>query len=390
VPSKDQLKIAVFFPYRSIINGADGGGASYEKAIGDVFASLRSQLSLELVFMLPAKARSEIRRTDEINGVTVRYYKPTLFERIFSSSNNPLVTSWIVKLGLLRTEKELKSQHVDLVYFSSPSSMALRLQTLPYIFTVWDLGHRDLPFFPEMGAYREWVFRERLYQIAVPRAVHVMVDSPTTGKRLEDFYGLVKDRWSPVGLLPGIPNQLPPNPLKDMDYIIYPAARWPHKNHLMLLEAMISVLPRYPNLKLVLTGKDEGFDSTIQARIVELKLTEAVIDRGFVSKEETLALISGAKLLVMPSLLGPTNLPPLEALMLGVPAVVSDVHEYGSEVDPSLKLVPADDSEAWAEAICSALEKTDQIPITMTLSGAIETHKQVLRNFDTRVRKVQS
>jgi glycosyltransferase involved in cell wall biosynthesis len=375
------IRVAVFCPYGSLFDGVDGGGASYEKAVASVLDGLRSEVSLELIYLLPKKPRSRKKLLGKIGGRSVAPYRTSFFERVFSASTNPLVKKWISRLGLLQTEKLLKTHGVDLVYFSSPSPIALRLETLPYIYTVWDLGHRDLPSFPEMGAYREWVFRERLYQVAVPRAFHVMVDSSTTGHKLESLYGLERKRWSAIGLLPIVPKDLPKNPLENHEYVIYPAARWSHKNHMTLLEAMVAVVKKFPKVKLVLTGKDEGYGTEISKQIMELGLEDSVIDRGFVSKEETLALISGAKVLTMPSLLGPTNLPPLEALILGVPAIVSDAHEYGTEVDDFLTKVPATDVEGWVNAICLALEENRTQILDISLENAVKAHATVLRNF---------
>ena len=47
---------------------------------------------------------------------------------------------------------------------------------------------------------------------------------------------------------------------------------------------------------------------------------------GFISDMEIINLYNGALGLVMPSYFGPTNIPPIEAIMLNCPVVVSDVY----------------------------------------------------------------
>jgi hypothetical protein len=57
----------------------------------------------------------------------------------------------------------------------------------------------------------------------------------------------------------------------------------------------------------------------------------------------------------MPSLLGPTNLPPLQALELGTPAIVSDAHAFDDVAQGMMTVVPALASDAWARALISSL-----------------------------------
>ena len=51
-------------------------------------------------------------------------------------------------------EKKLIAHQIDLVYFLSPTSLALSLEKLNYITTLWDLCHRDNPEFPEVRLNR--------------------------------------------------------------------------------------------------------------------------------------------------------------------------------------------------------------------------------------------
>jgi hypothetical protein len=52
----------------------------------------------------------------------------------------------------------------------------------------------------------------------------------------------------------------------------------------------------------------------------------------------------------MASILGPTNIPPLEAAMLGTPVVASDAHQMQDMLD-GLELVPCSDKQAWTSAM---------------------------------------
>jgi glycosyltransferase involved in cell wall biosynthesis len=125
-------------------------------------------------------------------------------------------------------------------------------------------------------------------------------------------------------------------------------------------------------LRLVLTGSDKGFGVQISKWIKELELESDVIDLGFVAERDLALLISKAKALAMPSRLGPTNLPPLEAILLGVPAVVSDAHKFDAYPDEMVSFCNPDNAEQWAEAIHASTLRNQAIkPGLDTLSERV-------------------
>ena len=258
-----------------------------------------------------------------------------------------------LKIHELEVLSQISAQRPDLAYFLSPNELALHLPKIPVISTVWDLGHRDLRQFPEFVG-NEWARRERLYHNLLPRSFHVFTDSSSTGRRIVDLYGVDASRWSPTGLLPvthicqSCQDQVDVGSLGS--YVLYPAKRWPHKNHLFLLEALAKARERSSELKLVLTGdRSGGGQSEIQQAVVRLGLQEAVVDLGLVARHDYQALLRGAIALVMPSLLGPTNIPPLEAFCEGIPSIVSDVHKFDADIglEGSMTYLPTTDANIW-------------------------------------------
>src|SRR6266516_264361 len=49
---------------------------------------------------------------------------------------------------------------------------------LPFITTVWDMGHRVHPYFPELATNGEWERREKMYQY-LPRATKILTGTQT-------------------------------------------------------------------------------------------------------------------------------------------------------------------------------------------------------------------
>ena len=378
---RDPLRLAVFHQYGTIVGGGITGGATYESSAVALLRTVGEQIPAVLVHFVPKSIATAPRTSVTANGEQVHIFKVSLLERWASEKPRNVVSRAIRRLGLLRTRNTLLKLGIDLAYFTSTSHMALRLGDFPYIFTVWDTGHRDLPEFEEMASPREYATRENLYQNAIPKAFHVMVESKATGRKLEAFYGLQSENWSAIGLLPRVDDVSIIEPSIEGDYIIYPAARWPHKNHETLFRALEKVLEDVPDLKLVLTGAEAGYGSELANLISEMGIGEAVVDLGLISRGELLGLIKHSKALVMPTLLGPTNIPPLEALALGTHAIISDVHDFGTEVDDLVTKVPATEPSAWAQAIISVLEQKSPTPVGFSLEEPIAAHEAVFSRF---------
>jgi glycosyltransferase involved in cell wall biosynthesis len=115
------------------------------------------------------------------------------------------------------------------------------------------------------------------------------------------------------------------NQLKKQKYFFYPAQFWAHKNHKGLLQAFAEFEKKYPDYKLVFTGSDYGNLEYIRSLILEYKIENQVLTLGFLSIENINTLYRNATSLVMATYLGPTNMPPIEAMELGCPVICSDL-----------------------------------------------------------------
>ena len=125
-------------------------------------------------------------------------------------------------------------------------------------------------------------------------------------------------------------------------FFFYPAQFWSHKNHYNLLLAFKEFSKLYPSVKLVLSGSDKGNLPYIKEVIDELTLDDAVCYAGFAEMEEVYTFYKNSIALIMPTFLGPTNLPLLEAAMLGTPVIASDLKghkellgNYAAYIDPA-------------------------------------------------------
>jgi glycosyltransferase involved in cell wall biosynthesis len=164
----------------------------------------------------------------------------------------------------------------------------------------------------------------------------------------------------PTGLIFNIPTkkhepQFLENEFQSRPFFLYPAQLWPHKRHALLINAFSEVRKQYPNINLVLTGSDKGNREYLEKLRDDLGLTDSIHFLGFVSDERLITLMQNAHYLVFPSSLGPSNLPPLEAAMLGTPSLISNVHQDPALENQFVTVVPQQIVEDWANAMISTL-----------------------------------
>jgi glycosyltransferase involved in cell wall biosynthesis len=253
-------------------------------------------------------------------------YKLSVFDKIIHKVlSNSLVKFGFDYLGLnllYPIERKLKQANPDLLYFIQPSSIPLYIKNINFIYTVWDLCHRDFPEFPEVRNNNIFRNREYKYKMILPESSLIIVDSDITAEKISNYYGINSDRML---VMPFSPNPFIKEISKDKlldglnvmnitgSYLFYPAQFWPHKNHIGLLKSIIILRERGHDINLILVGGDKGNKDFIAKFINENNLSNQVKIFGFVSSDELNVLYSGCSSVIMPTFFGPTNLPPLEA-----------------------------------------------------------------------------
>jgi glycosyltransferase involved in cell wall biosynthesis len=182
-------------------------------------------------------------------------------------------------------EKKLKSMGCDMVYFVEPSAISASLQCLNYIITVWDDCHRDFPEFPEVRTYGEFHRREFSYKNYLAPAYLILVDSEELRARIHSRYGIDNEQ---MVVMPFAPNPMLDN-VNTMSmeevlahyglepgYFFYPAQFWAHKNHVRILEALVTLRDKGGSHRLVLVGGDKGNLTYIHDVISKLNLYNQV------------------------------------------------------------------------------------------------------------------
>jgi len=272
---------------------------------------------------------------DSINGSanckSIPIIMPSNGTRILS------MLGWETKI-----DKIIKKNNLDLAICTSATLTTFQFG-VPYIGVVHDLMHKYYRF-PEYNFTRR-LMRDLIYKKHLQDSLYIVADSVMTKNDLVRFYKAEKNKVQVIPFCPPFHifkyKNLERNVIDKVinkynlpeEFIFYPAQFWHHKNHIRLIKA-IDLLRKNSDItvSLVLVGsKREAYDDVMKL-IGERRLNNRIRHIGFVSDIELVALYKASKFLVYPSLIGPTNIPPLEAMVLGTPVVCSNLFSMPEQI----------------------------------------------------------
>lgn len=252
--------------------------------------------------------------------------------------------------------KKLIEHQIDIFYALTPYYNDL---DYPTVVTHWDIGHKSTFAFPEVTFDGEYESREAFYKKYLQKAFAIICESEAGKKELCLLKNINPERMFVVPMFPGgIINLdvsqseqeclLEKFSVSKNEFFMYPAQFWAHKNHYNLVLAFKRFSQKYPSVKLLLPGSDKGNLKYIKEVVKQLGLEDRVIFAGFVSNEELYAFYKNAIALVMPTMLGPTNMPLLEAQALGCKVICSDFPGHRESLGEQVIYIDPTDAEVIA------------------------------------------
>jgi glycosyltransferase involved in cell wall biosynthesis len=261
-----------------------------------------------------------------------------------------------------RLKKLFLQENIVLLWIPGPYEID---SPVSYVFTVWDLGHRTMPCFPEVSSNGCWEIREALYKKMLFKASYIITGNKNGKKEILQNYSLNPDK---IRIIPfSIPefclNSGWDNIKSSFDikspFIFYPAQFWAHKNHISLVEAVRYLHAHGQFIHCYFCGSDQGNLPYIKNKINEFHLTNYIHILGFVDTSLIKYLYQNALCLTFVSLLGPNNLPPIEAVSLGCPVIISNIAGHLEQMEDAALPVDATDPMQIATAVIRLLTDND-------------------------------
>ena len=310
----------------------EGGGFSYYDKLVNNIDNYDFSPDIEVVFLTEARIKHQFKKQVQTISVLnkcikydsiVRKCVPFLFKH-FRKIRRILEHSYYHHI--------FRKKNIDVLYYLKQEECYI--SDYPFIATNWDIGHVSTYPFPEIIQHHKR--RKRFYETILPKAIFVFCESEAGKEELKKFTSIDEIKIKVVPLFSGnstasvidevfVISFLDKYKLIKNKYYFYPAQFWSHKNHYGLLSAFSRIVLDFPDLKLVLTGSDKGNLKYIKNTISSLGLENNVLMLGFVTTNELQALYKNAITLVMPTYLGPTNMPPIEAMELNCPVICSEL-----------------------------------------------------------------
>lgn len=250
-----------------------------------------------------------------------------------------------------------RTSGLDLVHHTGGTVPLVR--RAPCVLTVHDLQ-------PLERSATHGVLKRSYLRAAIPHSVRAarLVITPSEFVRRSVISTLDTDPAKVVAVPHGVnlPVAVRPRAELEVSYridgpvVLYPAITYPHKNHVMLVEAFQIVIASHPDALLVLTGGHGSVEDHVLSRIRELGLTERVRRVGRVPAADVAGLYDLAAVVAVPSVYEGFGLPAAEAMAHGVALVAANTTALPEVVGDAGLLVDPNDAAAWAAAISSLLD----------------------------------
>ena len=344
-----------------------GGGASYEQHVLNLIDEYDFSKHLDIVFV----TENSVHHGHFAKALlTINYPKPDHSQYILKILTSFLPTFpvnlkryFLSRINRVRQiqldtylEQLLKRNRVDIIYY--PIQQFCRLPDYPFIATNWDIGHRSTYAFPEFHEKDKSHHRNKWYNHILPKALLVLTESKTGLNELIRYTSIGEHKIRVVPLIPGKciyfkadKSIIEKYGLFSKRFFFYPAQFWPHKNHVVLIEAFAQVACDYPDIKLLLSGSDKGTLPFVRKYVDKLNLLDKVLFPGFVNEKEIASFYEHALALVMPTYLGPTNIPLLEARGFKCPIICSNLPGHKEILGPDAIYFPPNDVDKLSQAM---------------------------------------
>jgi glycosyltransferase involved in cell wall biosynthesis len=232
------------------------------------------------------------------------------------------------------------------------------LTNVPSLYQPWDLQHVHLPQF---FTPRERLGRDVLYRALCSRAALVVAASGWVKRDLEGHFALPPER---IAVIPAAPVlSAYPRPTEDDvdttaaklalpgEFLFYPSATWPHKNHLRLVEAVALLRREGLHVNVVCSGLQTAFHHVIETAMRRARVEEHFRFVGFVSPLELQSVYRLCRGVVLPTQFEGWGMPLLEAFVAETPVACAAVTSLPEQAADAALLFDPSSVDELADAI---------------------------------------
>ncbi|MGH2827973.1 MAG: glycosyltransferase family 4 protein [Actinomycetota bacterium] len=328
-----------------LVPGVVGGSETYTTRLLHGLVERSSEIDYTL-FALPQFADAH---TDLAKSFKIAFAPVTGHWKSFRVAGE---NSWLAA--------QSRRRHIDLVHHAGGTVPLVR--GTRSVLTIHDLQYL---YYPEYFTKPKLNYLKKM----VPRSAEVarLILTPSEYSRRTVIERLNID----PSIVVVVPHGISPRTMKSSGdvrerygisgrFFLYPAITYPHKNHLVLIDAFAKVLEHYSDTMLVLTGAKGSMEVRIAKEVAKLGIHNKVLRLGYIPSSDLDALYAEAVAMTFPSRFEGFGAPVLEAMARRCPVIASNATATPEVVEDAGYLVSPDNSEQWAHAMAFLLTDDDQ------------------------------
>lgn len=339
----DKKNIAILFPPRK----GNGGIFQYAMSIAEALVNYCDEFTYTVLYFDESPEKDlKIKSTQNVRFVQLINRKETILSKLAIAQG--IVTSKPM-FNIGKENKEiLKKANIDLMIMASPLQAGFEQET-PFILPILDMMYQNYHiYFPEYASLKTRLITQTVLKYLADKSVLLLGESEWEKNDIIKFLQQPTEKVDYILMVPpgyvyeyrDMKKEEAKNLLARFNlpekYLFYPAQFFPHKNHLRLIESIHILQEKYQEkVNLVLSGNPktnlENYNN-VKELVEKYKLQDQVFFLGYVEDKEMVALYKCATAMVFPTFAGPTNIPPLEAMVLGTPVLISDLFDMPKQV----------------------------------------------------------
>lgn len=244
------------------------------------------------------------------------------------------------------SNRVIKKNEFDLFHPTYYDPYFLKELNRPFVLTVHDMTHEKYPDL--FLAYDRASKNKRLLS---KQASHIIAVSQNTKNDLIDLFDIDPNKITVV--YHGYEQRFKPTGALFENYLLFVGERKGYKNFWNFVEAVIPLLNKYSELKIICTGN--SFSKEESERLRRTKLTGRVIQKS-VSDRELASLYKYASAFVYPSIYEGFGIPILEAFQNDCPVCLSMTSCFPEIAKEAAAYFDPTNKESILEAVGNVLE----------------------------------
>ena len=168
--------------------------------------------------------------------------------------------------------------------------------------------------------------------------------------------------------------------IKSKQYFYTVSSLAKHKNLITLLKMIKLMKDEGKSPKLVITGVKVNAADEIMQYIEDNNLKKNVVYTGFISNEDRNALYDNCKVFLFPSVFEGFGMPPVEAMIRGIPVVTTkETSIYEVTQGKAIYVDAAQDVHEWLSTVDSAIEARNSIVNKYDIKSITDNYLKLFR-----------